>query len=108
MVAAKRGCDEGAARMIGAIDAHMTRAGTRPSLALQRLRERVLSEIANTHTSSEVEVWLAKGSTLDSDAFTRQVIESCGAPARVAIDPPHIAQAFPRGSPPGRTYRSGR
>lgn len=76
LLAAKRGHAGDAARMIGAIDAHSKRSGARRPRVLQRVRDRTLSMIEETHPKPQVDIWLSEGAALDGDAFARLVIES--------------------------------
>lgn len=75
-LAAKRGHAESAARMIGAVDAHLARSGSHATPALQRARTGTLSLIATTHPLAQVQTWISEGALLEGDAFTRLAIEA--------------------------------
>ncbi|RZL94418.1 MAG: hypothetical protein EOP82_05025 [Variovorax sp.] len=76
LLAAKCGHFASAARMIGALDAHVARSGARRPRVMQRVRERALSEISSSHERPQITAWLSEGSLLDGDGFSQLAIES--------------------------------
>ena len=76
LLAAKAGRAQDAARMLGAVDAHRKRSGTRPTRNMAQVRERVVTSIAGCAGATQIGAWLGEGASLDGAAFMRLVVEA--------------------------------
>ncbi len=75
LFAFRRGRADTAARLLGAGDAHLARAGVRRSLLERRTEQRVLALLEAAHPQAQWRAWIAEGATLDGEAFARLVID---------------------------------
>jgi predicted ATPase/DNA-binding winged helix-turn-helix (wHTH) protein len=76
LVVARRGDLPVAARMLGAGDAHLERAGGCRLLLERRARERVVALLQAHHCAAEIERWMNEGASLGEEAFARLVAQA--------------------------------
>ena len=75
LVAARRGNVAVAARLLGAGDSRLARAGNRRPLLQRRAYERTLALLLAAHPKARIDEWMAEGASLGDEVFARLPVD---------------------------------